>query len=406
MMSNFKIKTLFSSTGLSLVTLFIFLIQYVGVVGYEISYVKVAIMALMPIIFLCKAPFISKAFIWGGLYLLSVCGVALMHQYVRFSTIIYLGLFLFTSITFYNLIHSTKISINSFIKFLKFIIYIYTVFLILQQISLILGIKYFPLINLIGQPFLAIDRLPSFSMEPSHTARILTAVMFGYLKCNEYQRGSVISFKDLFSIEHKWVTIGFLWTMLTMGSGTAFIGIFIISFYFINRHSAVYVIPLLILILVIASQYEIKQLDRALRTSYATLSGDIETIRRADGSAAVRIIPIVNTFTDLNLTKAETWIGIGTTTVEYNETRWKRDDAKMAIIEQYGLLPYFISLIFIFQCFIRKIFSIETLIFLILLGASLSNIYYIWGILMLFGVIKYFEEKYNSCIEYDVGTSQ
>ena len=34
---------------------------------------------------------------------------------------------------------------------------------------------------------------------------------------------------------NKWVILGFLWCMLTMGSGTAFIGLAILSLYFIKK---------------------------------------------------------------------------------------------------------------------------------------------------------------------------
>lgn len=386
-----SLQSTLQTKKIATIILIIMLTQFVYLEGYGVSIIKVGLMALMPLIFFFKVPFISKGFFWGLIYILSISIIAFFHSYIRFSTIGFLALYVFTSVVFYNLIYSNAFTLEYFIKLLKYIIFAYTICLICQQIFVLIGIKFMPLINLNNQLYLSIDKLPSLSIEPSHTARILTAVMFGYLKCTEFKQGTSVKIQQLFSTEHKWVTIGFFWTMLTMGSGTAFVGIGILSLYFINRQTVFYIIPLFIAFFAVSSQLEIKQFDRATNLGGAVLTGDIQSMKEADGSGASRIIPLINTFANMDLTKEETWIGVGTTTIEHNTTGWKRDDVKIGAIEQYGILTYFISLLFIFNCFIRKILSIETLIFILLLGCSLVNVYYVWGILMLFGTIKYFD---------------
>lgn len=396
-MKSFAHKLL-STNFLATILLISFLIQLTYFEGNGVSILKVGIMVLTPLIFLIKVPFISKSLFWGFIYILAISIIAFLHSYIRISTIGYLALYVFTSIVFYNLIYSNAFTLEYFIKLLKYIIFAYTICLISQQIFVLIGIRFMPLINLNNQLFLSIDKLPSLSIEPSHSARILTAVMFGYLKCSEYKQGTSINIQQLFSTKHKWVTIGFFWTMLTMGSGTAFVGMGILSLYFINRQTVFYIIPLFIALFAVSSQLEIKQFNRATSLGGAVLTGDIQSMKEADGSGASRIIPLINTFANMDLTKEETWIGVGTTTIEHNTTGWKRDDVKIGAIEQYGILTYFISLLFIFNCFIRKILSIETLIFILLLGCSLVNVYYVWGILMLFGTIKYFD-KYDVIYE-------
>jgi len=49
-----------------------------------------------------------------------------------------------------------------------------------------------------------------------------------------------------------------------------------------------------------------------------------------------------------------------------------------------------LSLLFVGACCIYKPLSLETLIFVLLLGAGIGNIAYVWGILMLFTTSKYF----------------
>lgn len=372
--------------------LFIFTTQFVFLEGSGVSNIKLFFMGLAPIFLLFYVPYLTRAFLFGSLYAVSILLVALSHDFIRYSTILYFIMFIFTIIFVYNLIFSNILNLEDFIKIIKRIIILFVVSLVLQQICILIGIRNFPIINLYNQNFLAIDKLPSLTLEPSHTARILTAYMFAYLKCNEFLYGRKLTFNELFTKKHIWVSIGFLWTMLTMGSGTAFIGLGILSLYFISLKTSFYVIPFMGIVFFIAANMEIKQLDRSLKVVEVTLSGDTEEIRNIDGSAATRIVPILNTFRDIDLLSKETWIGIGTTSKEYNETGWMRENVKLGSVEQYGFITYILSLIFIFKCCIRKILSIESLIFVLLLGASFSNIYYVWGIMIIFIYVKYYND--------------
>lgn len=392
-MMQILLHKLQENKNIATIILVVMVTQNVFLESYDFSPIKISLMAFMPVVLLLKVPYVSKSLIWGGFYLLSIIIVALLHGYIRISTLGYTGLFVITSITYYNLIQDNAFTLDYYIKILKYIILAYFVCLICQQIFILLGLRFFPVINFSNQTYLAINKLPSLSVEPSHSARILTALMFGYLKCNEFKQGYKISLRQLFSTEHKWVFIGFLWTMVTMGSGTAFLGIGILLIYFISFKNVIYIIPFFVIIFILLSQMNIEQLDRVIRVVNATLTGDVQAIRMADGSASVRVLPVLNTFKTLDLNKVETWIGVGTTTFEYNSTSWRRDDAIIGTIEQYGLFTYIISLVFLYNCFIRKILSIETLIFIILVGCNLSNIYYIWGILFIFCGIKHFEQN-------------
>ena len=67
---------------------------------------------------------------------------------------------------------------------------------------------------------------------------------------------------------------------------------------------------------------------------------------------------------------------------------------KIGNIDQYGLLSYIVSLIFVFVCCFR-IRSFETIMFFAGVGGGVTNIAYCWGILMIFTVIKYFQTNKN-----------
>ena len=95
----------------------------------------------------------------------------------------------------------------------------------------------------------------------------------------------------------------------------------------------------------------------------------------------------------MDLTDRNTWLGAGTNTTEDKQTWWKKRDSKLAIIDQYGLIAFALSLMLVYTCMIRRFFSLETLSFFILIGMSLGNIYYVWGIMMIFTAVRYFQEQ-------------
>lgn len=263
----------------------------------------------------------------------------------------------------------------------------YAICLICQQLLVLVGIRFMPLVNLSNQGFLAIDKLPSLAIEPSHSARILGVLIYAYMQCNGFQQGSPFRFRQLFEIEHKWVTYGFLWTMLTMGSGTAFIVLGVLSLYFINWRNALIIVPLLAGLVFVGSSMGFEQLNRATRTASAVVTLNNEQIVEADGSASVRIIPLINTINNLDLSKKEHWFGYG-----IDAGIGDKSNRLMGEITDYGFLAYLCGLILVFTCAIR-FWSIPTIMYFIGIGGGTGNIAYAWGILMVFICVRYFYEK-------------
>lgn len=357
---------------------------------------SIALMALSPVIFFFKVPIISKA-VWWGFFFWAVCFFsALFNGDMRFSTLGYMGMFIFTFIVFYNMIHLGTLSVDHMIKLLRWLIMAYGIILILQQIVVLMGIRSLPLINLHDSQWVSISKLPSLSYEPSHTARILTVAMLGYMRCIEIaNHGKKPSIIVLFAKEHKTVTLLFLWTMLTMGSGTAFIGLGLLGLYFIRWNTtAIYVVPLLALVFYIGHEMELKNMERARKISIVMLEGgDTKALQNADGSASTRILPMINTVTKTDLTSIKDWFGKGTMTKKQAQSWWQRDDEKIALVEQYGIVGLIANLIFVYMCVIHRIRSLETIIFIIFFSFALVNIYYTWGCMMIFACIKYFKES-------------
>lgn len=391
-----SLRRILENRSIAIITIMMMVTQLVYLEGYRVSPVKVGLMALMPLVFVFRSPYISKALIWAILYMLTIVFSGMAHpESFRFSTIGYLGMFVFTFVTIYNLVHHGALTLGTFIKFLKWMIIAYTICLVCQQILVLVGIRFMPLVNLINQAFLAIDKLPSWNMEPSHASRILGVLMYGYMECISFRDGKPFVFSQMWRSEHKWVTIAFFWSMLTMGSGTAFIVLGILSLYFITWRNAVFLIPLLVGVISLGSILGGKQFDRAFNTAQATLTLDNETVTGADGSAAYRIRPILNTINNLDLTKTEHWFGYGIDAGHNNMS-----DRMMGEITDYGFLAYLLGLFLVFSCAIR-FWSLPTLMFFIGVGGGTGNIAYQWGILMVFMCVKYFYERSRIIKKYD-----
>lgn len=389
MFNVLKINVLFSDKVLATTMLVLFNIMFVPIEQGPFSPVKIGFMAICPLIFIAKKPIITKAFILGALYWAICYILSLVKGEMRFSTLGFLGMYLITYITCFSFIVKGTFTLDYFTNVLKYLILAYGIVLIGQQLCVLVGLRNMPLLNLQNQPFLSITKLPALTLEPSHSARILTFAMLGYLRCLEMTIGHTVTIKELFDREHRIVTILFFWCMLMMGSGTAFVGLAALSLYFITRKTSVYIVPMVIGLFFVGNMLELKQMDRAVALAEAASTGSAEEAMAADGSGATRVIPVMNVFTKTDVTQLETWIG--KKSMEKDKNWWRRTDTK--IYDQYGLLAYIIFLALIFSCVIKRFLSIESLLFLILLGANISNIYYIWGCFMIMTGIKYFQQN-------------
>ena len=390
MFNILKINVLFADKVLATTMLVLFNIMFVPIEQGPFSPVKIAFMGICPLIFIAKKPIITKALILGTLYWTVCYTLSLVKGEMRFSTLGFLGMYLIMYITYFSFIVKGTFTLDYFTKVLKYLIIAYGIVLIGQQLCVLVGLRNMPLFNLQNQFFLSITKLPALTLEPSHSARILTFAMLGYLRCMAIKKGERITIREWFSPEQRVVTFSFLWSMLMMGSGTAFVGMGVLSLYFITRKTAIYIIPLIIGMFILGQSMEMKQMDRAVALAKAASTGSAEEAMAADGSGATRIIPVINAFTKTDITQLETWIG--KKSMEKDKNWWRRTDTK--IYDHYGLFAFIISLLFIYSCVIYHVFSIETLLYWLLLGFTLGNIYYAWGCLIIMTGVTYFQKNY------------
>lgn len=359
--------------------------------GATNSIIKLGVMGLAPIIFLLRGAVISKAVIFGIGYWLWCYFSSLFIGEQRFSTLGFTGMYIITFIVFYNYLRNDVFTFSYFKQLLRIIIMAFGVVLICQQICMLVGLRIMPIVNLNNQAFLSVTKLPILTLEPSHSARIMAALALCYWRMYQMEYGEKLKLKNLFKGEMKLPMILFFWSMLTMGSGTAFIALGILSLYFITKETYLYVMPFMLAMYLISGTMELTQFERARRLADASLTGDTEMIQEADGSGASRIIPVINTITKTDLSNTDTWVGKGTGKID--SLWWTKMDRKIGVIDQYGIIGFIISMLLVYCCMIRRFISIETLFFIGLLGMSIGNIYYAWGCLTLFAGVRYFQEQ-------------
>lgn len=394
-----NLRVLTSSRFLVALFIVVMCTQFVPIEGIGVSPVKVAVMAIAPVIFILKTPQINRAVIWGVALWLTCFFSADFAGPIRWSTLGYFGMFIMTFVCYYSLLRTGEVTVEWFANLVKVLIIIYGVVLILQQISVLAGLTNNPLINLDTSilTYIELTKLPVLNIEPSHAARMLGVLMLAYLECLKILNGNVKpSLIQLFDKQNRWMSCLFLWTMLTMGSGTAFIVLGFLLIYFISFRSAMYMIPLLIGLVTLGSYLDLEQLNRVNKVAASLKTQDISEIRKADGSASVRIVPLLNFFTKTDLSDPEIWTGEGTISKEEASIQWKNDDSKLPMLQQYGLISMIVGIFFVYSCAIKKIFSIETLFYIILFGISLGNVAYIWGALMIFATTRYFQGNASS----------
>lgn len=356
--------------------------------------IKMALMVSSIVVLLFYTFKTSKALILGIMYLIFQYTVASFHpETFRWSTYIYSILLVLTYVCFYNLVYIEKVfTIDHFIRICKWFMMAYFVVCIIQQVLTIAGIGYFPLLNMMK----VLDRgigCQSLSAEPSHFARFMLVFYYAYVKCNEYKRGEgPFTLRELFSEEHKWVTIMFLWMMLTMGSGTAFICLILFALYFVRKDNWYYITPILIVCYLLIQNSGIESLDRATRTIEATATFDKETVQETDGSASARIAPVINSL-NADFSKKETWLGYG---IDYGKNRNSFARQAGTLFDDYGFLFYIFTLIFTFTCGYR-FFSLATIFMFAGVGGGIGgNIQYGWELAMVITCVRYFyENRYN-----------
>ncbi len=359
--------------------------QYVWLEGDLVSPVKVTAMCVSPLIIIFAVPRFSKAVGWGLVYLLWLfASMYLRFDNPRLETLGYSAMFFCMYMMFYNLVYAGAFTREFFQNLLKAALCAYIIVIAVQQIWSVTGGGELPLINFYYVPPDSAMKVPGLSLEPSHSARIMGILFFGFLKTTEFINGEPVTLAYLFS-KYRFLLLGFIYTMISMFSGTAIFVLGILSLYFMSKKQIFYTIPFFAIFMIWLFNTDYEPVQRMLVTSEAALTGDTQNVIEADHSAAARVAPLLNAFA-LDFGDSRTWLGYGTDVAladgHLNEMHTVWTDR--------GVITYFLGWLLVFSCAIRKFLSIPTLCFLFLVQGSVANVYFPWMMLMIFTVLSYF----------------
>lgn len=377
-------------------TIILMCIQYIPIESRAgVSPVKVALMSTMPLVLLAHFR-VNKAFIIGTMYIgwIFFTAAVLHPATFRPSTVLYGSMFVITFIVVYTAVWNYEIfSLDDFQNIIRIFFFVLVGFLLAQQACLLVGIRLMPILNLcqvLGRGIGA----NSLTFEPSTLGRLLTIVYFAILKCEEFQKGEKVRITELFNGDLKVISILYIWSILTMGSGTAFVAAGLLSLYFMQGRYMFLSIPVFVGIYFIMVSMDNESFVRAQNASMATLSGNVDEVRENDTSAAIRIAPMLNTL-HADFTKMDFWLGKGCDGSPKNSVT--SGTANLSHIDAYGLISYILELMLVFTC-IMRFNSLTTIFFFAGIAGGIGNISYGWGILMILTCVRYFEShsyEYN-----------
>ena len=373
-------------------------VQIIALEGMTISPLKAGAMALsFPILFCLLTRSrrdITVLFLACSYWIVLICCSLMSSSVVSWDRIIYRAMFLSTFVCHYYIVRSEAVDISFVRKLFAVIICAYGVSFVLQCFFFIIGVRGLLLINLSGaMTFGGGIKANCLAIEPSHAARIMAFVYWGYIYLTEIVNG-----REMTIIEHykknPYVTVSFWMTMLFMGSSTAVLGAAIVGIHFCKKRLEIYLFAVIACIVLMNIDFHIETVDRLKKVIEAFLSDDtVDTLKNTESSGGSRIAPIINTFTQTDITSLQTWIGIGSDNVRTQAALWTTQ--RIGDINDFGLITYICSLILVYKCCIRRFFCLETLLFAVLLGFAIGSLYTCWCGMMVFTAIKHYEHLYK-----------
>ncbi|WP_443632135.1 hypothetical protein ABXT64_06555 [Candidatus Marifrigoribacter sp. Uisw_064] len=357
----------------------------------------IGVMGLSPIIILYFGRF-DRINPWLAFFMVSIIIFPLIYQpqSMRWSTVLYAIMFCLTFIAYKELLYHSKFTVIHYYKLLKYLIYAYFIVLLIQQFCVLTGL---PIFNLSNYNPITPWKLNSLSAEPSHTARVVALLLYSYITIKELLLDRSYNFRLDFK-KDKWVWIAFFWTMVTMGSGTAFLFIGVVLLKLIRFKNF---IPFLIIgcvMFVIVDFVGSNSINRTYNVVLATASLDESIIIEADHSASFRIVPMIVLAKMLDVTTLNGWFGYGidyVSTFMSNFIKGGGDKVSggglFALAIEYGLVSFFLFIIFSIKACYDKNDRLLSVIFWFLLVFMMGvNIQITWLCIILLISNKMFKQ--------------
>jgi hypothetical protein len=362
------------------------------------NYFVIGIMTLSCVVFL----FTFSKFNSGELYVygfyLSLMMCLLLHpKTFRGSSLAYTLMFTLTFIVYLRMLHTEVLQFHTYLKMLKFIICAYFFVLLIQQLCVVANLPVFNFIIGGDSKF----KLNALSPEPSHSARILIILIYSFVFMRETElKRTYRLFSDGFTDWHVWLC--FLYTMLTMGSGTAYFLLPLLLIRFVSVPTLFWSGGAFFCLLAVGSFQGIDNIamNRALTFGRALLTNSPSEILNADHSASIRVLPVYFYLEQVRLFSSDFWLGKG---IDYNITLFT--SLMPGVPENFsfggittlflnqGMVAGILLVLMVYQNCLPKLWSYSTLLCVVLIFACGINIQITWLVFMLLASNRFFQTQ-------------
>lgn len=357
----------------------------------------IGVMLFSPLIILFYRKFDKNDFILV-LFIASILLFPFLLYYdgTRWSTVLYSVMFCLTFIAFKQLLRRSYFTIVDYEKLLKYLLYAYFIVLIIQQLAVLTGL---PILNVRFYNPTEPWKLNSLGAEPSWSGRTIGLLMYCYLTIKELMIGRKYNFRINFRSD-KWLWIGFFYSMLTLGSATALLFIFLVLSKFVRFRSIIQLTGLVIFSSILLNVFEISSAQRVIKVVTATITLNEEAIVEADHSASFRIVPTIVLAKKLNLSTIEGWFGYGVDYISKNIDLEIPGSANMSagglftLFIEYGFISFILFTVFSLFTTInnKEVFQTGLFWFFMIFLYGL-NVQIPWIAMMLLYANKYFQKN-------------
>lgn len=361
----------------------------------------IGLMTLSPILFISKLDRINKIDILLIIFLITLILFPMMNQpdTIRWSTVSFSFMFGITFLAYKQILLGNYLSLRDYHSLIKLILYAYFIVLVIQQFCVLFGL---PIFNVMNHTYLDPWKLNSLSAEPSHTARIVALLFYSHIVITEIINNDKYSFSKYLTAD-RFLLFAFVWVMLTSNSSTAILFFLIIFIKYLNYKDSLILITFVLIFLFLGFNIENSSFDRTISVIVATLSFDTAAIISADHSASIRIVPIILLIDKIDLLSINGWFGNGidyVSTFLYSIMPGVKEGftagALLALLIEYGLISFFLFIIFSFITVIEKRDILTYFFWFFLIFMYNLNSQILWLCLIILYTNKYFKRIYKS----------
>jgi len=322
--------------------------------------------------------------------------ILINYSNFRLASCLFTTLLIITFSLFISMLREKKFSLNNYIVCIKCILYLYFFTLLIQQFLYLIGSSF--TFNQLGTDGW---KLNSLSLEPSLTGIIVSILFISYIKMNDLRINKISHFPEIIS-QNKLLFFIYSYIIFTCGSsfGLLFYSLILIHF-FNNKYLLIYLTFIIVLIFYAYNQ-NFTQIVRIIDIIFAARELDVSNIFLTEASAGIRIVPVIFYFQNFIFFDINTWFGNGSafSAKELATFLQSTDDMYYgwtlpSFLIDFGILPFFFLMFFIYKNALISIFKIEFLLFFLTLLNTSVNTQYFWISVSFFYTNVYFTKLYT-----------